>query len=109
MPSQEEKGFWRTLRKQGRSLKNITRPAVPAVFRGTVNRIGAFMLTDGLGPEPRGHRILEIPALNAPVIAANDELQDQQTKEIFKVVQIGLDCPAYSLKYQLEQLTTLDQ
>lgn len=102
--SPEQDGFNRTLRKQGRTLKLLS-PGKDSgkIFRATINRIGAFTLLGELGQDPRGKRVMEIMAAGAPQIIDQNIVQDVATKEKFRVVTIGLDCPAYSFKYEIQQ------
>lgn len=107
MMTLEERGFLQMLRLRGRSLKSL---ASGASFTGTINRIGAFMLSDPLGQDPRGKRVMEISKRCAPKITSQDKITDTASSEIFRVTQIDLDSPEYSLKYELEQLVPgLDQ
>jgi hypothetical protein len=105
----EEKGFRRMLRLRGRNLQLLSGPAAGALLRGTINRIGAYDLNTDLGPDPRGKRILETPAAGIPVIADQNRLWDLENNEIYGMVEIGLDGPAYSQKFMIQQLTDQDQ
>lgn len=108
--SPEEKGFNRTLRKQGRDLKLLSAgPDSGKTFRGTINRIGAYDLQTDLANDPRGKRILEIPASGALALNDQNKIQDLKTGETFQLLTIGLDSPAYSKKFLMQQLTDKDQ
>lgn len=103
----EEKGFHRTLRLQGRDLKLLSGPDAGKTFRGTINRIGAFMLSVDSYPDPRGKRILEIA--NCPLqINSQDKIQDVINGDQFVILEINFDSPDYSTKYVLQQLTDKD-
>lgn len=104
----EERGFRAKLRSsQGRTLKLLTGPSA-AIFRATINRIGAYEPGGELGSDPRGKRIMEIAAAGAPPITAAAQLQDLDNSETYSVTTIGLDCPSYSQKFELLQLTAKD-
>lgn len=109
MVTLEERGFRSMLRKRGRDLQWLgPGGAAGGNFRGTINRIGAFVLSTDLGDDPRGKRILEIPAVGAPALKSQDVIKDLNNGEQFRVVNIGLDAPDYSLKFELQQLTAQD-
>lgn len=100
--SPEEKGFRRTLRKQGRDLKLLSGDS-GAVFRATVNRIGAFTLPGELSDDPRGKRIIEIVSAGAPLLASTNLLQELKNGKKHMICGIGLDSPDYSLKYVIQE------
>ena len=102
---QIEAGFRRTLRKQGRNLMVLSAGVSSGtIFRATINRIGAYTLAGEIGEDPRGKRVMEILAAGAPVLASQNELADTKNGERFKITTIGLDCPAYSQKFELQQM-----
>lgn len=100
----EEKGFRRLLRLRGRELRLLSGSAdAGKKFRALVNRIGAYAMTSVLGDDPRGHRIIEVPADACPEIASKAKIQDVENEEIYKVVNVGLDCPDYTKRFDLVQ------
>jgi len=104
MATLEERGFQRMLRLRGRDLKVLSGPDAGKPFRSTINRIGSFDLNTDLGNDPRGKRILETPANGCPALIAQVTIQDEENKEVYRVVTIGLDSPDYSKKFVIQHL-----
>lgn len=110
MDSLEKRGFRRTLRAQGRTLKKLSAGTDSGcVFRATINRIGAYNLGGDFSSDLRGKRVMEIMAETAPYLDKNHVVEDQKNREKFVLTEIGLDSPDYSKKFEMSQLTPKDQ
>ncbi|MDE2102228.1 MAG: hypothetical protein KGL39_33590 [Patescibacteria group bacterium] len=106
MVSLIERGFNQELAISGRTLKNL-RSGLMVV--ATINRTGEMNLAETIGIDPRCDAIMEYQKSNASEILMTDNLQDMDSGEKWRVGRIRLDCPPYSLKRELVEISPKDQ
>ena len=90
------------LRLKGRDLKYLSSgPDSGKKLRGTVNRIGEYILGGDLNRDPRGKFCMETLSAGCLALVETGILQDMKNGEKYKLTEIGLACPDYAKKYMM--------